>query len=224
MLPQVLQLSVIAKSNENIDADSITASQMPDTPANPIPFDPSKDNRADAIISLLVAQFREAIQIADRYPLSVTPGAVPPMAARHVLNMAAFQLVPSTPSLQMVIMTDKGVYSPLQTFYKEGLEYLKTIANGGGIMPPSDPTGIDYLTAVDPNTNPPVCAVIGAAIVGHVDASTDGELSGGVSSGTDAPNGKVNGVKGDVYEQTNAAGQIIKIWEKNTSYGNTGWA
>lgn len=221
MLPQVLSIGAIAKVNENIDADSITNALMNN--ASPIPYDPTVENRADDLIQLFVGQFREAIQVAGRFPLSVTPAAVPPTAARHVLNMAAFQLVSSTPGLLMVIVNDKGVYSPIQTLYKEGLEYLKKIADGAGIMPPSDPTGIDYLTAVDPNTNPPVCAVFSAPIVGELDVSTDGELSGHICTGTNPPNGNQNGVKGDVYEQKNAAGQIVKIWEKSSSNGNTGW-
>ena len=222
MLPQVIQLAVMAKANENIDADSITASQQTPPPPPPV-FDATLDDRATELINLLVGSFRETIQVAGRFPLSVTPAAVPPKAAFHILNMAAFQLVNSTLNLQRVIFTEKGAYDPLFSGFKAGEKYLQSIADGAGILPPSDPTGIDYLTAVDPNTNPAVCAVMSAPINGELDVSTDGELSGHVHRGTSAPNGYQYGVKGDVYEQTNAAGQIIKIWEKTNSHGNSGW-
>ena len=223
MLPQVIQLAIISKSNENIDADSITASQTNPQSQPPISFDPTLEDRATDLINLLVGSFRETIQVAGRFPLSVTAGAVPPKAALHILNMAAFQLVNSTLNLQRVIFTEKGAYDPLFNGYKEGAKYLESIAAGAGILPPSDPTGIDYLTAVDPNTNPAVCAVMSAPIVGELDVSTDGEESGHLCRGTNSPNGNQQGVKGDVYEQLNAAGQVIKIWEKTNSNGNFYW-
>jgi hypothetical protein len=223
MLAQVLNLAVMAKANENTDSDTVEQSQV-SPPQQPIAFNPDLEDRATDLITLVVAQVREAIQVAGRIPLSVTPAAVPPKAVRHVLNVAAFQLINSTPNLQMVIITEKGASMPFQTFYKEGLAYIEGLEKGAGCLPPSDPTGIDYLTAVDPNTNPAVSAVHSLPIIGEIDMSTDNAPGGRKHGGTTPPNGFQCGNIGDVYEQKDASGAILKIWEKTYGWGNNiGW-
>lgn len=223
MLAQVLNLAVMAKANENVDSDSVTTAQTT-KPTNPVAFSPDLEDRATDLINLAVAQVRESIQTAGRIPLSVTPAAVPPKAVRHVLNIAAFQLINSTPNLGMVILTEKGASMPFQTFYREGIAYIESLEKGAGCLPPSDPTGIDYLTEVDPDTNPAISAVHSLPIIGEIDMTTDNALGGKLSSGTTAPNGNQCGNIGDVFQQTDASGVILKIWEKTSGFGtNTGW-
>lgn len=111
----------------------------------------------------------------------------------------------------------------MQTLYKEGMAYIDGLAKGGGVVPPSDPTGIDYLTAVDPNLNPAISAVLSIPMQTEVDISTDGAPSGNIFTGTTAPNGVQWGIQGDIYKQLNAAGQVIKFWEKVSCSSNTGW-
>lgn len=142
---RVLNVQVMNKSNQNTDADAIS------NPTEPQIYDPSTDNRADDLVQFVIQQFRGAIQVAGKYPLSVTPAAVPPEMAKHVLNMAAWELVCSTPNLQMVVMSEKGAFAPFQTFYKEAVEYLKKIEKGQNIVLPTDPTGQDLINAVDNN-------------------------------------------------------------------------
>lgn len=221
MMPQVAALEVLAKANENIDGNALTSSQASN--AQPIPFDPAIEDRGTDLIKLIVAQLRETIQNAGRFPISVTLGAVPPKAVRHILNMVAFQMVSAKPNLQMVIINEKGVYSPIQTLYKEGLDYMKSVENGAVTLMPSDPTGIDYINPVDPDSNPAITGIFSAPMNTFLDLSTTGPESGHMCRGTTSPNGSQQGEQGDTYEQINANGQVIKIWEKISSFGNMGW-
>lgn len=140
-LIKVISTQLREKSDENI-GDDVAPNQA---------FDPDMPNRADEIIKLVIAQFRGAIQVAGKYPLSVTPDAVPPEVVKHVLNMAAFELVNSTQTLQMVILTEKGAYSPFQSFYKAAQDYLDALTKGRNIVFPTDPTGEDYIRPADDN-------------------------------------------------------------------------
>src|SRR5580692_3430648 len=130
-LSKVISAQLIAKSDENIGSD-VESGQT---------FDPNADSRSAELIILVVAQFRGAIQKGGKYPLSLTPGTIPPDLMKHVLNMAAFELVNSTQNLQMVIMTEKGAYSPFQTFYKAAVEEMEKLVKGHSIILPTDPTG-----------------------------------------------------------------------------------
>ena len=138
-LIQVISSQLREKSDENI-GDDVKPGQA---------FDPDLPSRADAIISLVVAQFRGAIQKAGKYPLSVTEDSIPPDLQKHVLNMAAFELVNSTQNLQMVIMTEKGAYSPFQSFYKAANDELEKLRKGYAIVLPTDPTGADYINPIN---------------------------------------------------------------------------
>lgn len=224
-LAKVISVLVIRKSDENIDTDSVDAllASTPPKDQNEVPFDAELESRSNELVSTLVDTVRETIQNAGRNPISVTANAVPPKAFRHILNIAAFQLINSTPNLQMVIMTDKGAYSPFQTFYKEGMAYIKRLEDGDPVLPPTDPTGLDYLTAVDANTNPPISAVSSAPMIGLIDLSTDGVDIDNALSGDQYPNGYVIGSIGNVYEQK-SNGIVIKVWEKISGQStNTGW-
>lgn len=220
---QVIQLAVMAKANENIDDNSVAASQTGPQPIKPVAFDPTLEDRAGDLVNQLVAQVRETIQNLGRQAISVTAGAVPPKSALHVLNIAAFQLVSSTPNLQMVIMNDKAVYSPLQVLWKAGQEYIKSLENGAPVMTPSDPTGIDYLTAVSA-TNPAVSGVQSLPMNSEIDLSTDGSPGGRTYGGQTNPNGVQWGFIGDIYRQVDVNGNIIKLWEKIFGWGTLdGW-
>lgn len=150
---RVISTKLVSVSNQNIDLDSILSGLA--TPDAIVKFDPTLDDRMTEILNLIVQQFRGAIQVAGKYPLSVTTGSVPPETLKHVLNMAAFELVNSQETLQMVIMTDKGAYAPFQTFYREGQQYLEAITKGRGVTIPTDPTGRDYVNPINvPFVNP----------------------------------------------------------------------
>ncbi len=144
---KVLQLSVLVKSNENIDAATIAGLQA--APDSTKPLDTTLDDRATEQINLAVVQFRGAIQLAGKQPLSLTDGSIPPEVEKHVLAIAAWGLVNSTPNLQMVIMNDKGVYSPLMDGFKSAEKYLEAVIKGRQVVPPTDPTGRDYQTAIN---------------------------------------------------------------------------
>jgi hypothetical protein len=148
-IAKVIALNVIATSNENVDSDSI-ASALSD-PEKRRTIDPALDDRATEILGLVIAQFRGAIQIAGKYPLSVTAGTVPPEVYKHVLNMAAWELAMSSPSLKMFILSEAGASAPFATFYTEAKTYLEKLTKGLGIVLPTDPTGRDYLTAINVN-------------------------------------------------------------------------
>lgn len=144
---KVLNLSVLVKSNENID-DATVNGQLA-APDNVKPFDSTLDDRATEQVNMAVAQFRGAIQLCGRQPLSLTEGSVPPEVEKHVLSIAAYGLVNSTPNLQMVIMNDKGIYSPLIDAFKSAEKYLEAIIRGRVVVPPNDPTGRDYQSAIN---------------------------------------------------------------------------
>jgi hypothetical protein len=146
-LAKVLSALVLSKSNENIDADSLAAALA--DPEKRRTYDPTLDDRMTELVNLVVKQFRGAIQRAGRYPLSVTPGTVPPECEKSVLNMAAFELINSTPTLQMVIITEKGASQPYATFYREAKEELEALTKGRMVVPPTDPTGKDYTNPIN---------------------------------------------------------------------------
>jgi len=146
-IAKVIAASILAKANENTDAQSLAAVfATPDSRAN---YDPTLDDRATDQIALAVAQFRGAIQNCGKQPLSLTPGSVPPEVFKHVLSLAAYGLVSSTLNLQYVISTEKGDISPLAANFRVANSYLEAITKGRVVVPPSDPTGRDYLTAIN---------------------------------------------------------------------------
>ncbi len=146
-LAKVIANSIFAAQNENIDSDTIESAML--DPDQTQTFNPDLMDRATALLNEAVNQFRGAIQIASKYPLSLTAGSVPPEVNLHVLNFAAYQLVVSIPSLKMFILTEKGTSSPFATFYREATQYLEMLRKGRNITFPTDPTGQDYINPVN---------------------------------------------------------------------------
>lgn len=170
-LPKVLDLAVLLKANQNIDSDSqdaaFSSGKAPDR------FDPTLADRIDASVQLQVRCFRAAIAAGGRVPISVTADALPDDLALLALNCAAYQLVNSTPNLQMVVINDAGIYAPLQTMYNKAQVMLGQLRNGATVLSPTDPTGGDYLTAVS-DTNPAICkAATGSRYNDQVDLTLD---------------------------------------------------
>jgi hypothetical protein len=146
-LAKVIAINVLATQNENIDANSIATTLQ--NPEQRKKFDPALDDRATELVGLVIAQFRGAIQVAGKYPLSLTLATVPPDDVKHVLNMAAYELVISTPNLKMIVVTEKGATSPFQTFYNEAKERLAALKKAHPIVLPTDPTGQDYINPIN---------------------------------------------------------------------------
>lgn len=173
--PDVQQvISVLAQSstNENL-GDSVAPGDELDLAA---------DNRRDKCVVQAVAEVRGAIQSCGRRPLSVTAGAVPPEGEFHALVLAAWRLVNSTPGLARSFLAgDGGAETPLAKMYRDAKEWVwgagtpkqGGLAQGASSVEPTDPTGQDYLTAVD---NDPSSASYNPAIRG---------VRWGDSSGTD---------------------------------------
>ncbi len=157
-LAEVLTWDAITKTNQNLGESGANASESGSA------VDLAEANRRDRLVENCVAECRAAIQSAGRIPLSVTPGCVPPGAKRHVLNLAAWQLLNSSPSLYTAIMSGAGIGSgsalltPFASFYGEAIKYLESLANGSPVPQPTDPTGLDYLTAVS-DENPSIRGV-----------------------------------------------------------------
>lgn len=158
-LGDVLNLLLISKANQNVGDDT-------SDPNDGTPTDLTEQNRRDNIVQDLVNELRANIQIAGQIPLSLTAATVPPGATRHVLNLAAWQLINSTPNLNMAIITENGISAPFANFYKEAVEYFKQVREGTLRPPvPTDPTGIDYLTAPSA-TNPAIHIMNSGPVIG----------------------------------------------------------
>lgn len=115
-------------------------------------------NRRDELVALAVEEFRGAVQAGGRLPLSVTEGAVPPSAEKHVLVKAAWALIQSTPSLTAAYMNEGGGRNSWERAVDKADDYLKWLREGGSAERPTDPTGADYLTAVS-DENPAIAGV-----------------------------------------------------------------
>ena len=126
---KVLSLMVQSRSNENVNEDAV-----PDSP-----IDPSYTDRKTALLDLTVQEFRGALVAGGRIPLSLTAASIPPDCEIHVLSIAAYRLVNSMPNLQMVLMTDGGVYAPLLQMYKNAQDILKQLRAGMPVTRPTDP-------------------------------------------------------------------------------------
>lgn len=124
---KVISRVVMKATNENIVGDGTEE------------YDDATKNRRDEALALVVSEMRSAILLGGRFAVSETAGSVPPEAERHALNMAAFQLVNSTPSLQMVLVNEGGVYSPFQILHKAGVDWIEWVKKGGAVTAPTDP-------------------------------------------------------------------------------------
>jgi hypothetical protein len=78
---------------------------------------------------------------------------VPNLSAKHVLYMAAWPLIMSTPGIKMVVIGEQPV---AKKFYDDACKHIEGLKRGEAVDVPSDPTGADYSTPVS-CTNPPVC-------------------------------------------------------------------
>lgn len=121
------------------------------------PLDTTQPTRSAFQLQSSVETFRDAVKAVGRYPLSVTTGAVPYSAIGHVLNLAAYALINSTPNLPMVVIEGQPTFGK---FYDAAMKYLDEIRKGGQIPQPSDPTGEDYLTAVCEESTDPDTGVV----------------------------------------------------------------
>lgn len=208
---KVLLLDIVEKADQDEEGHRQETNDLDES---------NTETRRYQLVEEAVAEFRAAIRTAGRIPLSVTPDAVPPECVRHVLNIAAYQLVNSTPSLAAAVLHEQ---TSLKSLYDEAIKKLEQIQQGAGLTPPTDPTGLDWTTAVSAS-NPAISAVTSAAIVGEVDLSTPSTSGGADYTGGANPNGNQVGNVGDIYYQT-SGGSIIKTWQKITGNGtNTGWA
>lgn len=160
---QILSAEVIEKCDANVAVDS----QAGDA------FDPNGPTRSALLLAQMVRKVRAAIRNAGHTPLSVTADCIPPESFDHVLAMAAWRLVQSQPSVQMVVITERGAYSPLGDLNRVAEEWVEGKVGAGGvrqggiathaITPPTDPTGRDWTTAI--------------AYMTDVDDYTDAELA-----------------------------------------------
>lgn len=136
--------------------------------------------RSSKALTMEVNRVRAAIQNAGISPLSVTSGAVPPEGEKHVAAMAINTLISSIPNLaSYVISQPGGGKTGLQRAVEEGEAWLKSISEGGPVVPPIDPCGLDYLTAVS-DTNPAVSGIAWGDQYG-----TDAEYAAGVKTNPD---------------------------------------
>lgn len=195
-LAKIISMAVLQRANENTDESSLEASQqMAGTNADSkAAFDPSLDDRMADQLDLAVKQFRGAIQIAGKQPLSLTAASVPPDACyKHCLTIAAYGVISSTLNLQWVMATEKGDASPMTAAFREANKYLEAVTRGRVVVPPTDPCGRDYINAINvpwfsscPNPfpaynsalpiNPPVEPVRFGASAQPVDLTTFGSF------------------------------------------------
>jgi hypothetical protein len=87
-----------------------------------------------------------------------TSSSVPPEGVEMVLAAAAYRLCMPKPSLLAVVMGDGGIVSPINRLYKEYTDWLKCLREGGSFTEPTNPTGVDYTTAVG-DDNPAISGV-----------------------------------------------------------------
>jgi len=151
-LAKIISEAVLARANENTDQASLTATEAMawGDASYRAAFDPTLEDRQADQIDLAVKQFRGAIQIAGKQPLSLTAGSVPPDACyKHCITLAAYGVISSTLNLQWVVATEKGDASPLTAAFREANKYLEAVTRGRVVVPPTDPTGRDYINPVN---------------------------------------------------------------------------
>jgi len=134
-LLEVIAQVVHRKSNENVSPDIAVSSNPPTA------LDPDAPNRADRLAQRTVARIRGYVQKTGQQAVSVTPGTIPPDCWDAAADVAAWRLVVSTPGLQMAVLTEKGVYAPLQKRHDLGEEYLKRLAKGETVVDPPTRAG-----------------------------------------------------------------------------------
>lgn len=151
-LAKIISEAVLQRANENTDPGSLqqTAAQAWGDASYRATYDPSLKDRIADQLDLAVKQFRGAIQIAGKQPLSLTAGSVPPDACyKHCITLAAYGVISSTPNLQWVVATEKGDASPMTAAFREANKYLEAVTRGRVVVPPTDPTGRDYINPIN---------------------------------------------------------------------------
>lgn len=149
-LTAVISSLVHFKSNQNTGEDF-----PPDRTAVPATIDLEQPNRAKTLVQTVVRELRGIMEAVGKSPVSVLVDSVPPEALRHVENIAAWQLVCSQPTLQYAVMADKAVFAPFEQRLKAAEAYFEKLRTGWAVTPPTEPCGVDYLTAVSAD-NPAV--------------------------------------------------------------------
>lgn len=163
------------------DADEDTAEgTLPGVTLNP----ESTTNRSAMLVAKAVAEMRAAVRLAGKSALAVTASSVPPESVDHVLYVAAWRLVSSTPNLNAALLSE-GLRLGLKSCYDEASKYFERVRNGDNVTPPSDPTGQDWETAVDEDTdsdtyNP---ALPGPTRWGDMDGTDDDHATGETADG-----------------------------------------
>jgi hypothetical protein len=153
-LAKIVSEAVLQRANENTDDASLqqTAAMAwaQNDPSYRAAYDPTLEDRIADQLNLAILQFRGAIQNAGKQPLSLTPFSVPPDACyKHCITIAAYGVISSTLNLQWVISTEKGDSSPITALFRLANKYLEEVSKGKVVVPPNDPTGRDYLTAIN---------------------------------------------------------------------------
>lgn len=149
-LGMVLDWNSINRANQNLDESAQT---NPTEAGKGVDY--YADNRRDKLVEMVIDEVRGAIRSGGRIPLSVTKGCVPPTAERHVLNLAAWQLIMSTPNLLAAYMGDSGLRPVWEKFTNDAYQFIEGLKKGASVERPSEPTGQDYETEVS-DTNPPI--------------------------------------------------------------------
>jgi hypothetical protein len=115
----------------------------------------TSQGRNAKMLALQIARVRGTIQKVGRQALSLTAGSVPPEAQQHVLVLAV-KALPTAASAELARYMENPEFKEL---CDEARDWLKGVAEGKvTVMDASDPTGVDYLTAVSA-TNPAVSAI-----------------------------------------------------------------
>lgn len=143
-IAKVIDITSMTDANQNTVAGTEPGAAL----------DIAQANRRDDAINMAVRTVRGAIQGAGRHPISVTTGCVPPgEAERHTSVIAAWWLINSTPGLTRSFLAGDGQETPFGRLYKEACAWLDKLKSGETFPLPTDPTGVDYLTAANSTTN-----------------------------------------------------------------------
>jgi hypothetical protein len=156
-------------SNENVGEDNDLQNLQE------IPFDPDKPDRRDAQLAFAVTEFRQAIVVGNKVPLSnlvsdpndqtipFPVGSLPPELVRLALVKAAYGVLSSAINLKAVLVTENGVYTPFNKLVDEANQMLNKLRAGLPVTYPSDPV-----------TDPLLQAGASDDITGNWDMTLDG--------------------------------------------------
>lgn len=116
------------------------------------------------VIAGTVARIRGAIQSAGRQPLSATAGTVPPEAQQHAAVLSVAALAASRPQMAAFVDADGHTtgFGKLFDIAEAWLDSINPDDKGKvaqQVAPPTDPTGVDYLTEVEEPDNPAIVSI-----------------------------------------------------------------